>query len=255
MNIGTAKPNADELAAATHHFIGHKSIKENYTAGDFEKDAETCLIKLFEIHRTVVGVGGSGMYLDAWLNGLNEFPDVQAEVKHQLHEIYNKEGIHALQSLLKEKDPGYYKTVDKHNHRRLLRALEVCLSSNRTYSSFLSRPRKQQNFTITLIGIEISRQELYHRINRRVENMVKEGLEEEARLLYPYRHYKALHTIGYSEWFEYFEKLCKRDEVISNIKQSTRNYAKRQMTWFRRYENLKWISQADITLCKEMLPM
>jgi tRNA dimethylallyltransferase len=254
MNIGTAKPDAHELSQVRHHFIGHKSIKENYTAGDFEKDADRKSAELFSLKDFTVAVGGSGLYLDAWLNGLNEFPETNADVKYQLQRLFEQEGIAALQALLKVKDPEYYNTVDRKNHRRLLRALEVCLSTNKPYSSFLSRPQKKQEFNVTLIGIDLARTELYHRINRRVENMVKAGLEDEARSLYPYRHYKALHTIGYSEWFEYFEKKISRDVAISNIKQHTRNYAKRQMTWFRRYDNIIWIKQNDLSLCLKNLP-
>lgn len=246
MHIGTAKPTGEELQKAKHHFIGHKSIKENYTAGDFEKDADTLTASLFTKYNALIAVGGSGLYLDAWLQGLNKFPVVSPEIRLRLNRIFEDEGVQALQKLLKEKDPTYYKAVDKQNHRRLIRALEVCLSSDKPYSFFLNKPQKTHEFETIILGIDIPRQELYARINRRVDRMIELGLEAEALNLYPYRHFKALHTIGYSEWIPYFEQKMKRDEVISLIKQHTRNYAKRQMTWFRRYENIVWLKNNSL---------
>jgi tRNA dimethylallyltransferase len=254
MNIGTAKPSEQELQQALHHFIGHKSIKESYTAGDFEKEADQLTASLFSKHNILIAVGGSGLYLDAWLNGLNTFPEVDIEVRYMLNRLYETEGIQVLQKLLKEKDAAYYRIVDKQNHRRLIRALEVCLSANKPYSSFLDKPEKIHAFAITYIGIDIPRNELYERINRRVEDMLHNGLEEEARSLYPHRHYKALHTIGYSELFDWFEKKIKRDEAIALIKQHTRNYAKRQMTWFRRYEGMIWLKKASPEAALPYLP-
>ncbi len=249
MNIGTAKPTREELAQVPHHFIGHKSIKDNYNAGDFEKDADGLSLNLLNKYNVLIATGGSGLYLDAWLNGLNQFPEVNAEVRNELIALYEKEGISALQILLKEKDPAYYRTVDLFNHRRLIRALEICLSARAPYSTFLNREPKKHLFDISMIGIDLPRKILYERINLRVNTMIEKGLEEEAYLLYPYRHYKALHTIGYSEWFEYFEKRFTREETILSIKQNTRNYAKRQMTWFRRYEQLHWIQQVNVKTC------
>lgn len=254
MSIGTAKPTAEELQKATHHFIGHKSIKENYTAGDFEKEADALTASLFQRYDTLIAVGGSGLYLDAWLQGLNQFPEVIAEVRYRLNRIFEDEGLQALQKLLKEKDPTYYTIVDKYNHRRLIRALEVCLSSDKPYSAYLDKPQKQHAFVVYMLGIDVPRKELYGRINRRVDTMIDTGLEDEARNLYPYRHFKALHTIGYSEWVPYFEKKLTRDAVISLIKQHTRNYAKRQMTWFRRYENLKWLKNNTLSEAMKWLP-
>ncbi len=246
MSVGTAVPSAEELAAAPHHFIHHKSISESYTVGDFEKEALSTLEKLFTKSDYAILVGGSGLYIDAILRGLDEFPEVSPEVKELVRSKYQKSGLEYLRKELQKRDPLYFETVDKDNPQRMMRALEVCKSSGRPYSSFLGGTR-ERNFTPILIGLEADRKLLYERINQRVDLMLANGLVEEARTLISHRDRNALQTVGYRELFSYFSGDFSYDFAVSEVKKNTRRFAKRQLTWFRRNPNIKWFDfKADV---------
>jgi len=242
MRIGTAVPDDQELAAAKHHFIQHKSIFEPYSVGDFEKDAIAFLDDWFSNHDIAVMVGGSGLYFDAVLKGFDEFPAIDPKIRIGLQQLYENSGIAALQEKLRWLDPAYFAKVDIRNPQRLMRALEVCLETGKPYSSFLKKNVARRGFTPILIGLDAEREILYDRINKRVDMMIGEGLEAEARELYPNRNLNALQTVGYRELFEYFDGKLTLDEAISEIKMNTRRFAKRQLTWFRRNEEIRWFA-------------
>jgi tRNA dimethylallyltransferase len=238
MKIGTAVPSEDELAQAPHHFIQHLSITEDYSVGNFQREALVKLQDLFNKHKTVIMVGGSGLYADAVIKGLDEFPEVDPSIRPQLTAIYQQEGIEILQDLLREHDIKHYQVVDRNNPHRLLRALEISLSSGQPYSSFLGKKTPPDFFTSQSIVIDWDRQALYDRINLRVDLMVEKGLKGEAEALYSQKNLNALQTVGYREWFAHFDG--KYDEVtaIEEIKKNSRRYAKRQNTWFRSSDNV-----------------
>ncbi len=234
MEIGTAKPSPQELAAAPHHFINHKSIKDNYTVADFEREGLILLDNLFQNHDILFAVGGSGLFLRALSQGLDPMPAVDLQVINQLEQRLATEGLAALQAELKTADPDTYYNIDLDNPRRLLRALSVCISSQKPFSSFKTFVPQARNFSTYLININYERENLYSRINQRVDLMIAAGLEAEALSLYPLRDLTALQTVGYSEWFDFFAHKLTRQEAIEKIKQHSRNYAKRQITWFKR---------------------
>lgn len=234
MKIGTAVPSANELAQVPHHYIQHLTIHAPYSVGDFKRDALELLPSLFKKSEVVIMVGGSGMYADALMYGLDEFPETDPNIRLQLTRIYQQEGIDVLQDLLKQHDIQHYNRVDKMNPHRVIRALEVTLSSGKPYSSFLGQKIAPSFFKAKTIVIDWERQALYDRINKRVDQMVALGLEEEARLLYPNKALNALQTVGYSEWFAHFDGKWDKEIAINEIKKNTRRYAKRQTTWFRR---------------------
>lgn len=236
MSIGTAVPSAEELEAVPHHFIQQLSVEDAYTVGDFQRDATQTLKSLFAKHKVVIMVGGSGMYADAVMEGLDEFPEIDPTVRLQLTAIYEQEGIEILQDLLREHDLRHYQRVDKNNPRRLIRALEVSLSSGKPYSSFLGKKTAPDFFTSQTLVIEWEREALYERINTRVEKMLEAGLEEEATALHPKADLNALKTVGYREWFAHFDGKYDRATAIEEIKKNSRRYAKRQITWFKKYE-------------------
>jgi tRNA dimethylallyltransferase len=241
MTIGTAVPSKDELAAATHHFIHNKSIFENYTVGDFEKDAMAKLNELYRTNDFAVLVGGSGLYIDAILKGFDDFPEVDPLIRENLTMQYESEGIGYLQQQLHQLDPDYYAVVDTENPQRMMRALEVTLGSGKPYSSYLSRKENRRNFTPIVIGLGADREIMYDRIDRRVDQMINEGLIDEARELYQHRELNALQTVGYRELFAYFGGNGDLDFAISEIKKNTRRFAKRQMTWFRKNNDIQWV--------------
>ncbi|MBC9797770.1 tRNA (adenosine(37)-N6)-dimethylallyltransferase MiaA [Sinomicrobium weinanense] len=240
MNIGTAVPAEEELATVPHHFIQHKSIFDDYSVGDFEREAMTVLNELFRNNKAVVMAGGSGLYVNAVLNGLDEFPEVAPEIREQLNRDLEEKGLASLQARLEELDPDYYKRVDRENPHRLIRALEICTGTGQPYSSFLSQKTKKRNFIPIIIGLTAERKIIYDRINRRVDIMIENGLLQEAESLFPYKHLNALQTVGYKELFEYFENRCSLEFAISEIKKNTRRFAKRQLTWFRKQEDITW---------------
>ena len=237
MTLGTAVPNSEELAAAPHHFIQQRSIREPYSVGDFQREALKTLKKLFKTKDTVILVGGSGMYADALIDGLDVFPEIDPQIRLDLNAKLHSEGIEALSWQLKKLDLTYYEKVDLGNPHRLIRALEVCLESGLPYSSFLGNKKAPDFFTTKKIVIQWKRQTLYKRINQRVDQIVTAGLEEEAQKLYPNKNENALQTVGYREWFIHFDGTTDKATAIEEIKKNTRRYAKRQITWFKRYSD------------------
>jgi tRNA dimethylallyltransferase len=237
MKIGTAVPTQEELAAVPHHFIQSKSVEQVYTVADFENEAIATIGKLFDNKDTLIMVGGSGMYADAIMFGMDEFPEIPVEVRNQIRLFYETHGLEGLQVLLRKKDPKHYTRVDINNPMRLLRALEVCIASDKPYSSFLSQDRPERSFVSKMIILHCPRTVLYDKINTRVDQMIKDGLEEEVRDLIPFKDQAALRTVGYKELFLYFEGKCSLEEAVHEIKKNTRRYAKRQITWFKKYDN------------------
>jgi len=240
MAIGTAVPSKDELDAAKHHFIQNISIFNEYNVGDFERDAIIKLDELYQTNDFAVMVGGSGLYIDAVLKGFDDFPDVDPSVREELIASYEKNGIEYLQQELQRLDPVHYEKVAKENPQRLMRALEVCISSGKPYSSFLNVKKNSRSFTPIIIGLEAERGLMYDRINQRVNIMVESGLLEEAKALYPNKKLNALQTVGYRELFSHFDEEFTLDFALEEIKKNTRRFAKRQMTWFKRNEAAKW---------------
>lgn len=241
MEIGTAVPTQEELAQVPHHFIQHKNIFEPYSVGDFEKEAMALLEGLFHQKDKVVMVGGSGLYVDAVVNGLDEFPEVDPGIRAELNQELEKNGLGSLQEELKRKDPSYYKIVDLENPHRLIRALEVCRASGQPFSSFLNHPKPKRPFKTLYIGLEAPREVIYERINQRVDLMMEKGLLDEAQRLYPNQKLNALQTVGYKELFEYLDGHCTLESAVSEIKKNTRRFAKRQLTWLRKNNDILWV--------------
>lgn len=237
MTIGTAVPTIEEREGVPHHFLQHKSVKDIYTVGDYEKDTLALLEKLFKKHDTLILVGGSGMYADAIMFGLDDFPSIPAEVRQQINLFRSTHGIKSLQELLRNKDPDYYRIVDRNNPQRLTRALEVCIASNQPYSSFLGQEKKSRPFVSKMLILHCPRKILYDNINRRVDQMMAAGLEAEAKNNLAFREFAPLKTIGYKELMEYFDGNVSLDDAVNYIKRNTRRYAKRQITWFKKYDN------------------
>ena len=246
MKIGTAVPSEDELAAAPHHFIQNKSIFDKYSVGDFEKEALEKLDELFAKNNIQIMVGGSGLYVDAVLKGFDEFPDIEDGVRTEINSKFDALGIEFLQHKLQELDPNYYNKLEKENPQtlqnpqRMKRFVEVCIGSGLPYSGFIGKRNSKRNFTPIIIGLESDREIMYDRINQRVELMFEAGLVEEVKQLLPHKDRNALQTVGYRELFDYFEEKCTLEFAAAQIKQNTRRFAKRQMTWFKRTENAIW---------------
>ena len=241
MPIGTAAPTEDELAQVKHHFIGNLGVVDEYSIGQYEKDALEKLEQLFQKYDNVVLVGGSGMYEKAVAEGLNNLPESNPENQKRLEQLFSEGGIEALQKLLKELDSAYYQIVDKENPRRLMRALDIIWQTGKTYTENIDNPLVKRGFEVVRIGISADREIIYGRINRRVDLMVQNGLLEEAKNLIPYKDKTALQTVGYTELFKYFSGEWELDFAISEIKKNSRRYAKRQLTWLRKLENIHWI--------------
>lgn len=239
--IGTAAPTPEELAEAPHHFIHNRSISEDYNVGAYERDALKKLEDLFKTHDIVIAVGGSGLYIDALNEGLHSFPEIDQKVKEDLAAQFETHGITYLQETLKDLDPNYYNKVDLNNHTRLLRALEVCKSSGKPYSSFLEQEKPPRFFKSIYIGLEADRAVLYNRINLRVDYMMADGLLEEVKSVVDFRNHNALQTVGYKELFQYLDKELSLEEAIQEIKKNSRRYAKRQISWFRRNSKIIWV--------------
>lgn len=241
MNIGVARPDASQLAAVKHYMIANHSVEEHYTAGLFELEALDLLQGLFRDHDTLVMVGGSGFYIDALCNGLDDFPPADLQIREELMRRMEGEGLESLQNQLKEIDPETYDTIDISNRQRVVRALEVTLATGRKFSSYKTSPAKERPFEIEKIGLRRDREQLYARIDARVDQMLAAGLEAEARSLLPYRNLPALNTVGYKELFDYFDGKYPMEEAVRLIKRNTRHYAKKQMTYWRRDSSIKWI--------------
>lgn len=240
LTIGTAKPSPEELAAARHHFVDILPPEQEYNAGQFERDALALLDELFQRHQQVVVAGGSGMYVQALCQGIDEMPEVPALLREQLNQSLRKEGLPRLVEQLKLLDPLYYEQVDRQNPQRVLRALEVCLHTGKPYSSFRQQNFKKRPFHTIKIGLDRPREELYSRIDQRMDAMIVEGLFEEATRLYPYKKLNALQTVGYKEIFDYLEGSYDKKEAIRLLKRNSRRYAKRQLTWFRKDPSFQW---------------
>lgn len=242
MSIGTAVPSKNELATAHHHFIQHKSIHDHYSVGDFERDAIKKLNELFEEKDIVIMVGGSGLYVNAVTDGLNKFPEVDSSIREKLNYELATNGIEPLQSKLRKLDPDYFTEVDIQNPHRLIRALEICIGTEKPYSSFLKKPKSKRNFKVLTIGIDATRKKVYERINQRVDIMVKDGLLEEVRSLIDHKELNALQTVGYKEIFQYLDGNWTQEFAISEIKKNTRRFAKRQNTWFKKNRETIWVN-------------
>lgn len=245
MEIGTAKPSSEELKAVKHHFINSHSVIDNFSAGDYERDAMSTIEKLFNKNDVVILVGGSGLFINAVVNGFDDLPASSQEIREKLNTVYKSKGISYLQEKLKSVDPIFFNEVDKNNPQRLIRALEVVEVTGRPYSQFRKKLKKQRSFNVIQIGLNIEREELYKHINKRVDTMVENGLVQEADRLKSARYLNPLNTVGYSELFDYFDGKSTLDEAIDKIKQNTRRFAKRQLTWFHRSPDIKWFNPTD----------
>jgi len=242
MNIGTAKPSNSELISIKHHLINNKSINDDYNISDYEKDALKSINSIFNKNDIAILVGGSGLYINTILYGLDEIPEISNDIRNSLYLDLELKGIKKLQDQLKLLDPVSHDAIDINNPRRLIRALEVSISTGKSYSSFLKKKKKKRDFNIIVLGINQDRSELYNKIDTRVNNMVESGLIREAKELYSLKSLKALNTIGYSEVFNYIENKYSLEECISEIKKNTRRYAKRQLTWFKSIDKVEWIT-------------
>ena len=245
MPIGTAQPSVDQLQAVEHHFIASHDLTDNLNCGEYEVQALARLEELFADHDWVVAVGGSGLYVRALCEGMDDLPQADEPLRRELERRLAEDGLGALAEELREQDPEYCRTADLNNPARVMRALEVCLQTHMPYSRQRTGERRPRPFEIVKIGIDLPRDVLYDRINRRVDRMLADGLEAEARALYPYRELNALKTVGYREFFDYFDGRIGYDEAVELIKRNSRRYAKRQLTWFRRDSEIRWFAPDD----------
>jgi tRNA dimethylallyltransferase len=240
MKIGTAVPADSQLSKVRHHFIRSISVHDYFSSSIYEREVLKLLPSLFAANNIVLMAGGSGMYIDAVCNGIDDIPDVDPAAREKYIALYNSEGINGLRIALKLMDPEHYSKVDLKNHKRIIRALEICETAGRPYSSFLTKNRRERDFRIIRTGLARSRDDLYSRINSRVDGMIRDGLEEEARSLYGMRELNALNSVGYREFFEYFDGTITREKAIELIRRNSRRYAKRQMTWWAKDNEIKW---------------
>tara|TARA_R110002124_G_scaffold101220_2_gene248647 strand:+ start:459 stop:1373 length:915 start_codon:yes stop_codon:yes gene_type:complete len=247
MTIGTAVPSADELSAAKHHFIQNRSIFDAYNVGEFERDALAKLEDLFLKNPIQIMVGGSGLYVDAVLQGLDYFPEVDSKIREDLTKELEEKGIESLQEKLQKLDIETYNTIALENPHRIMRALEICIGSGKTYSEFKNKPKEPRNFNVIKVGLTADREIIYNRINQRVDVMIENGLVEEAQNLHQHKELNALQTVGYRELFSFFEEDFTKEFAIGEIKKNTRRFAKRQITWFKRDEKTLWFDyKSDI---------
>ena len=247
LSIGTAKPAVSEMQGVSHYFIDSHSITDNFNVGKYENEVLVLLEKLFETTEKIILTGGSGLYIDAICKGFDELPEADAETRNKINSILKSKGIEGLQELLKELDLNYYNKVDLQNPQRISRALEVCLTTGAPYSTLRKGKIKKRDFNIIKIGLNTSRDILYGRINQRVDEMMANGLLNEVESLLPYKHLNSLQTVGYKELFDYLENKTDLKNAIELIKQNTRRYAKRQLTWFHRDEEIKWFEPNQMT--------
>ena len=245
MRLGTALPSREQLAEIKHHFIGFLSVKDYYSSNLFERDVLGILPNLFKKNSVVLMTGGSGMYIDAVCDGIDDIPDVDPEIREKFARKYKEEGIEGLRIELKLLDPEHYEKVDLKNPRRIIRALEICETTGQPYSGFLTKQKRRRDFEIIKTGLKRPREELFDRINRRVDLMIRDGLEEEVRNLFGFRHLNALNSVGYREFFDFFDGKTTRDKAIELIKRNTRRFAKRQMTWWSKDERIRWFGGDD----------
>lgn len=245
MKTGTAVPSDDQLNRVKHHFIRFISIKDYYSSSLYERDVLSLLKELFMKNNVALMTGGSGLYIDAVCKGIDDIPDIDIEIRDKYIRKFREEGIEGLRISLKLQDPEYYNKVDLRNPRRIMRALEICEATGRPYSDFRTRRIQTRDFNILMTGITRPREELFERINSRVDEMINNGLEEEAASLYPFRYLNALNCVGYKEFFDYFESKISREKAIEMIKRNTRRFAKRQMTWWRKDIDIKWFGAEE----------
>ena len=243
--IGTAQPTAEELQMAEHHFIADRELKDDFNSGAYETEALSRLEELFQKHDIVVAVGGSGLYIKALCEGMDDLPEVDPRLREELNTRCKAEGVEALAEELRRLDPDFYEVVDRKNPARVVRALEVCISTGKTYSSLRSGVKRQRPFNIIKIAVNMDREVLYERIDLRVDKMVQAGLYDEAMKVYPLRELNALQTVGYREWFDHFDGKISREEAIELIKRNSRRYAKRQLTWFRADKDFEWFEPSE----------
>jgi tRNA dimethylallyltransferase len=247
MTIGTAVPSKEELSAATHHFIHNRSIHEDYNVGQFEKDTLESLDKLFKEHNVIIMVGGSGLYIDAVLKGLDYFPDVSPTIREDLNIQLKENGLGSLQEQLKKLDIDSYSAIELENPHRIIRALEICIGTSKPYSYYKNKPKAKRNFTPIKIGISAEREVIYNRINQRVDMMIENGLLDEAKKLHKFKQLNALQTVGYRELFDFMDDKITLDFAISEIKKNTRRFAKRQNTWFKKDTTIEWFDYLSET--------
>ena len=245
MDIGTAAPTPQEMAQAEHYFVRQLHLGEEYSAARYEQDVLQLMQKLSATHTYAILSGGSMMYVDAVCQGIDDIPTVDAQVRSRLHERYEQEGLQPLLAELLLLDPEYYQLVDRHNHKRVIHALEICHTSGRTYTSFRVRTHRERPFSIIKIGLRRSREELFARINARVDQMMSDGFLQEARALYPQRHLNALNTIGYKEMFRVIDGEWELPMAVERVKKNTRVYAKKQLTWYAKDDKMQWFAPAD----------
>lgn len=241
MNIGVARPSESELATVPHHLIAHISVCQDYNVAMYEREALKVIEELFRRKDDIVLTGGSGLYVNAVCNGIDDIPDKDEGIRQELNDLFAEQGLEPLQRELQERDPEYWKIVDKQNHIRLIRALEVCRQTGRTFTSFRSQKKTQRNFDIVRIGIKRSRENLLERIYQRVDCMLEQGLIEEVKGLYEYKNLQALNAVGYKEIFDFLDGKTSLQEAVEQIKINTRRYAKRQMTWFCKDKEIQWL--------------
>ena len=253
ISIGTARPEKEDLEKITHHFIASHSIHDYYNASMFEEEVLTLLSTQFKQHKNILMVGGSGMYINAVCSGIDELPSVDQDIREKLRKQYEEEGIESLRMQLKIIDPVYYDTVDLKNPNRILKGLEISIMTGQPYSSFLTHTKKARDFDIIKIGLKLDRELLYSRINQRVDEMISQGLIEEAREMYPFKTLNALNTVGYKELFMYFDNLISKEEAIELLKRNTRRFAKRQITWFQRDKDIHWFKPNEANKMLELI--
>ena len=245
MSIGTAAPTPDQLSRVNHYFVGILSPDEYYSASRYEEEAIPLIQKLHKEHPVVIMTGGSMLYIDAVCRGIDEIPTIDEDLRKEIQQLYRKEGLDPIRQQLKLFDPVFYHQVDLKNPKRVIHALEICLMTGKPYSSLRTNCCKKRPFHIVKIGFTRERQQLYHRIDARVDNMISNGLIEEAQRLYPLRHLNSLNTVGYKELFDYFDGNCDLNTAIDKIKQHSRNYARKQLSWFKRDKEIHWINLSD----------
>ena len=240
MSVGTSLPTESQLSKIRHHFIQFISVKDYYSSSLFERDVLKLLPELFIPQNIVLMAGGSGMYADAVCEGIDEIPDVDPSIREKYSRKFAEEGVESLRVALKILDPDHYSKVDLKNPKRIIRALEICESTGRPYSSFLTKEKRKRDFRIIKVGLNRPREELYNRINSRVDQMIEQGLEKEARKLLEMRNFNALNTVGYKEFFDHFDGVHSREKAIELIRRNTRRYAKRQLTWWAKDSSIRW---------------
>ncbi len=244
--IGTAAPTAEEQKRVKHFFVGKLHINDYYNASMFENDVIKLLDKLFGEKDNIIMSGGSMMYVDAVCNGIDDIPSVNENIRQQVKSLYEADGLDIIKEKLNKLDPEYFEIVDKNNPKRVIHALEICLSTGKTYTSFRTNTKKERNFRIIKIGLNRDRDELYSRIDKRVDLMIENGLIEEAKQMYPHKELNSLNTVGYKELFNYFDGKCTLDEAIFKIKSNTHKYCRKQLTWFKRDKDIHWFNPDNV---------